>query len=469
MSLESRVELILQNILGASNEVDPESRVEKLLQNLIEVAYEVDPMSRVELLLENLQGGENEVIPQSRVEMLIANALGASYDVVPQSRVEELLVLLAEQYATEYKTLTGAIVTLNDAVANEPFKQLVVDISPVQDLSSGDPSPTNICPISGWTGMTVNATNTNLCGGSKLLANAQNYIPGGTTNTEEEYFQFSSGASTDNDYRFSSGVPFNENTQYTFIFTLYKTSGTGTNIRVNYTDGSYSAIPTVSSAGVKETVVYTSSNGKTIANVSKTNNSGNTRIYYNESGVFEGVLTADDFEPYKGRIINVNWQTEAGTVYGGKLDVLSGVMTVTHSYMQLVLTGWALSGSNFWHSLTTMSNTRPAQVGWCTHYKNEVTATGNNTIIFGYSSFSASPRIIIRDSRFTTASDFMAFLDAQGTNGTPVMIEYPLATPTTYQLTPTEVNSLLGQNNIWADTGNTTVEYLAYTHGGGEG
>ena len=85
----SRVEEILQNILGASNEVDPESRVEKLLQNLIEVAYEVDPDSRVELLLDNLLGGHNEVVPMSRVEMLIANALGESYDVVPQSRVEE--------------------------------------------------------------------------------------------------------------------------------------------------------------------------------------------------------------------------------------------------------------------------------------------------------------------------------------------------------------------------------------------
>ena len=40
---------------------------------------------------------------------------------------------------------------------------------------------------------------------------------------------------------------------------------------------------------------------------------------------------------------------------------------------------------------------------------------------------------------------------------------YELTTPITVQLTPHEVNSLLGQNNIFADTGDTEVEYRANT------
>jgi hypothetical protein len=36
-----------------------------------------------------------------------------------------------------------------------------------------------------------------------------------------------------------------------------------------------------------------------------------------------------------------------------------------------------------------------------------------------------------------------------------------LADPVTYQLTPHEVNSLLGSNTIYADTGDTSVEYRA--------
>jgi hypothetical protein len=41
-----------------------------------------------------------------------------------------------------------------------------------------------------------------------------------------------------------------------------------------------------------------------------------------------------------------------------------------------------------------------------------------------------------------------------------VQIVYPLATPQTYQLTPTEVRTLLGGNTIYTDAG--TIEALTY-------
>ena len=40
-------------------------------------------------------------------------------------------------------------------------------------------------------------------------------------------------------------------------------------------------------------------------------------------------------------------------------------------------------------------------------------------------------------------------------------VVYPLSTPITVQLTPTQVEQLLGANNVWADTGD--VEELIYT------
>ncbi len=45
----------------------------------------------------------------------------------------------------------------------------------------------------------------------------------------------------------------------------------------------------------------------------------------------------------------------------------------------------------------------------------------------------------------------------------PTQISYLLATPITYQLTPQEILTLLGQNNIWADTGDVEVSYPADT------
>ena len=44
-----------------------------------------------------------------------------------------------------------------------------------------------------------------------------------------------------------------------------------------------------------------------------------------------------------------------------------------------------------------------------------------------------------------------------------ISILYDLATPITYQLTTQEITSLLGVNNLWADTGDSEVEYRANT------
>ena len=44
-----------------------------------------------------------------------------------------------------------------------------------------------------------------------------------------------------------------------------------------------------------------------------------------------------------------------------------------------------------------------------------------------------------------------------------VQLCYELATPIVYDLTPTEVKTLLGANNIFADTGDCSVEYRADT------
>lgn len=54
----------------------------------------------------------------------------------------------------------GAIVSFSDG-ADLPLKSLLVDIDPVQS-GSGDPSPTNIRPISGWSAVNVAVVGKNL-------------------------------------------------------------------------------------------------------------------------------------------------------------------------------------------------------------------------------------------------------------------------------------------------------------------
>ena len=61
----------------------------------------------------------------------------------------------------------------------------------------------------------------------------------------------------------------------------------------------------------------------------------------------------------------------------------------------------------------------------------------------------------------TTVSDFKSWLSSNN-----MQVVYPLATPTTYPLTPGQVKTLLGVNNIWADTGKINrLEYPYETTG----
>ena len=169
----------------------------------------------------------------------------------------------------------------------------------------------------------------NVCGGSKLLANAQAYLTTGTTDTENKTFSFSSTASTTSGLSFTSGINFKSNTAYTLILTAKKSSGTGTNIRFQYTDGTSDNLGDISGTD-KQTKVYTSNASKTLKSIIKYTGSGITTLYYDETGVFEGTLTATDFEPYNGTTALINL---GSTYYGGELDALNGRLKVTHDYI----------------------------------------------------------------------------------------------------------------------------------------
>ena len=68
---------------------------------------------------------------------------------------------------------------------------------------------------------------------------------------------------------------------------------------------------------------------------------------------------------------------------------------------------------------------------------------------------SNATRIMIKDTRFSTVADYDTWLQDN-----PVDIVVKLATPITIQLPPCPIDVLEGQNNIWADTGDTTLQYI---------
>ena len=104
-------------------------------------------------------------------------------------------------------------------------------------------------------------------------------------------------------------------------------------------------------------------------------------------------------DPDDATVYNVDWSAQAGTVYGGTLDVVTGVLTVD------------------------MVN--------IPSYNGE-----------------------------TINEPWLSSMDAYAAGTTPTIgaqVVYTLATPLTYQLTPQEVSTLTGQNNVWSDSGDVSV------------
>ena len=168
----------------------------------------------------------------------------------------------------------------------------------------------------------------------------------------------------------------------------------------------------------------------------------------------------------------VTWG-DAGTVYGGTLDVTNGTLTVEYAIINIdgSKTVSMTSAGHFFYSIGSMAippNARGEQsTGWCSHYRlvsnitsSEFSALDNVTAYNNISMSGSNGRAFFNDSRFSTGADFKSYLVAQNEAGTPVQYIYKLATPVIYQLIPAAVATFAGENNIWADCGDVTVTLL---------
>ena len=164
--------------------------------------------------------------------------------------------------------------------------------------------------------------------------------------------------------------------------------------------------------------------------------------------------TATTYEPYQGNTYPISWQSEAGTVYGGTLDVVSGVLTVDRASVDLGTAYFAYNQG--WNCWTTNSISDAKIVSDNNSLANAVCSIAKVVKASGYT----SSHVVGSIAQNTSGTWFIDNGDSASLSG---QLVYELATPITYQLTPTEVRTLLSQNNVWADTGDSSVEYPADT------
>ena len=169
--------------------------------------------------------------------------------------------------------------------------------------------------------------------------------------------------------------------------------------------------------------------------------------------------TATDYEPYQGDTYDISFPDEAGTVYGGTLDVANGVLTVDRAMWDLGELSWNADATRpgVYYTGSLMNRLKNYGNVLCSQYAfwaSAVTLDVDYYISLAPSYNSSSP--YLRDTRF---AGYTGVEVKQALSGVQAVFE--LATPITYQLTPTEVTTLLGVNNVYADTGDSTVTYRA--------
>ena len=344
------------------------------------------------------------------------------------------------------KSASGEVASFTDGGNGLLVKSLIANITPKQS-GSGDPSPTNIRSISGWS-----EVNTEVAGKNLFNPNLNSGLLGTDAGTND------TTVTPSNRYGYSEKIPAtlscklsfktNDLEKFNWICVMRYIDGIATervySTLINHQQKEQVNIPAVANSYIR--VLVGANSGKTVG----TTPSGEIQI---ELG-----STPTSYEPYNG----TTYTTSLGqTVYGGTLDVVSGVLTLTKGFVDLGSLNWTLRtqwtpGNRFLSN--EISNKKAGSYNiLCSQYKPmqervSITDTGqiapaNNT---------NSKDMVVRDDRYSDATAFKNAVSG-------VQLVYELATPTEIQLTPTQVTTLLGNNNIWADSGSVEVEYRADT------
>ena len=348
------------------------------------------------------------------------------------------------------KSASGEVASFSDGGNGLLVKSLIANITPKQS-GSGDPSPSNVRPISGYSEVKTTRCGKNLIDDQTAVIYSR-YIQ--VVGTNEAYWREADDSAT-------MVLPCKPNA----VYTLSINAGSPIFARMCWADFD----PTTITSGTSPRV-YGAISVQPYTNITITTGAtakylimqtGKSLLTTRQAKVqIELGSTVTAYEPYNG----TTYTTSLGqTVYGGTLDVVSGELTITKVLRNL---GTDQSGSWYMASTSVSGKQRlavriyeikiPNAVVICNVFK---TVSGND-IYNGVEGIGtdANERLLFYKSDLQTVADWKSWAT---TNNLTVC--YELATPTEITLTPTEVKSLLGANNIWANSGTVEVEYRADT------
>lgn len=340
---------------------------------------------------------------------------------------------------TSYYPHNQPIVTFNTDLA-EKLVSMLVEVKAVQS-GSGTPSPSNPRTINGFSACDV--------------TNAEKYIRVKDTNPQT-YTQNGITIKTYSNGRIElSGTATANTTIYVSVdeFTIFTENSRTIKFNNNFTGTttvSFIYNNTVIDGWGMNTInrQYTNFSalaGKTINQLAFTISSGDTIT--NGSLMIEFIVT-DTATTY-----TINF---GQTVYGATLDPLSGKLTITHqayTYVGDISESWGKNGNYYYTPLNALYKTSFTVIA--DRYKGVSPRAYTDLQNFECALSPVLNHLNIRDdSGYATADDFRTWLSSNN-----LTVVYKYVTPIEIQLSSTEVQAIIGNNNIYADTGDTSLNY----------
>lgn len=322
----------------------------------------------------------------------------------------------------------------------------------------------NVCPISGWTGVEVYRTGKNLLDtatSDEIVANWEVASSG--------YNKKISGLPVGQRFTLQANITkdLGENiSNYRFYLNGSRTSGvffnTGTPLGIHSTNN-------------------------------EVDNNGELHLYHNYAGLtrygveFNNIQlefggSATSYEPYIGTTLPIDWTTEAGTVYGGYVDLVKG--EVVETYHKIILDGTTTNCkvnrdySDSTYIVGGIVYLEPA--GTYDTYSNSklfcdtmpILAVNDATTALPYirtiSAGNQYLRIYLANTEdypeLDTNQKRIDFVNAYLVEN-PITVVYPLMVPQLVAtLTPTQLKTLRGTNNIWANNNGGNIEVAYWSH-----
>lgn len=163
---------------------------------------------------------------------------------------------------------------------------------------------------------------------------------------------------------------------------------------------------------------------------------------------------ATTYEPYAGNTYTSDLEQ---FVYGGTVDLVTGVLTVNRILVDLdtLTTGWQTATVNgkavLRRLVSEIKNADNRFYIKCSHFRyagNTTAAVDDETVTNLTANY--YNLTLCAPNLFTTQAELNAWTASQKASGTPVQLSY-LVDPTTVQLTPQEIELLTGKNYFTAE------------------